>query len=166
VNDVARPTTSDKTAVRPFHVSIPEAELVEMRKRIKATRWPERETVIDESQGVKLSMMQDLARYWATDYDWRKVELRLNALQQFNTEIDGLDFHFIHARSKHQNALPLIVTHGWPGSIIERRERFRCFPRGDSVNAGLWFLSQADHPRLGPRAYRARLGHADEAPGI
>ena len=118
MNDVARQTTSDKTAVRPFHVSIPEAELVEMRKRIKATRWPERETVIDESQGVKLTMMQDLARYWATDYDWRKVEARLNALQQFNTEIDGLDFHFIHARSKHRNALPLIVTHGWPGSII------------------------------------------------
>ena len=118
MNDVARQTASDRTAVRPFHVSIPEAELVEMRKRITATRWPERETVTDESQGVKLSMMQDLARYWATDYDWRKVELRLNALRQFITEIDGIDVHFIHARSKHENALPLIVTHGWPGSII------------------------------------------------
>ena len=120
MNDVARQTASDKTAVRPFHVSIPEAELAEMRKRIKATRWPERETVTDESQGVKLAMMQDLARYWATDYDWRKVESRLNALQQFITEIDGLDVHFIHARSKHENALPLIVTHGWPGSIIHQ----------------------------------------------
>ncbi len=118
MNDVARQAATDTTAVRPFHVSIPEAELVEMRRRIKATRWPERETVTDESQGVKLSMMQDLARYWATDYDWRKVESRLNALQQFITEIDGLEIHFIHARSKHENALPLIVTHGWPGSII------------------------------------------------
>ena len=120
MNDVARQTASDKTSVRPFHVSIPEAELAEMRKRIKATRWPERETVTNESQGVKLAMMQDLARYWATDYDWRKVESRLNALQQFITEIDGLDVHFIHARSKHENALPLIVTHGWPGSIIHQ----------------------------------------------
>ena len=118
MNDVARQTASDKSAVRPFHVSIPEAELVEMRKRIKATRWPERETVTDDSQGVKLSIMQDLARYWATEYDWRKVEARLNALPNFLTEIDGLDIHFIHVRSKHKNALPLIVTHGWPGSII------------------------------------------------
>jgi pimeloyl-ACP methyl ester carboxylesterase len=118
MNDVAPWTAGDKSAIRPFHVSIPEAELVEMRKRIKATRWPERETVTDESQGVKLSMMQDLARYWATDYDWRKVESRLNALQQFITEIDGVEIHFVHARSKHENALPLIVTHGWPGSII------------------------------------------------
>ena len=102
MNDFARSTARDKTAVRPFHVSIPEAELAEMRKRIKATRWPERETVTDESQGVKLSMMQDLARYWASDYDWRKVESRLNALQQFITEIDGLEIHFIHARSKHE----------------------------------------------------------------
>jgi pimeloyl-ACP methyl ester carboxylesterase len=118
MNDVVPQTASDKTAVRPFHVSIPESELAEMRKRIKATRWPERETTTDESQGVKLAMMQDLARHWATDYDWRKVESRLNALQQFITEIDGLEIHFIHARSKHENALPLIVTHGWPGSII------------------------------------------------
>ncbi len=118
MDDAARQTDCDRTAVRPFHVSIPEAELAEMRKRIKATRWPERETIADESQGVKLAMIQDLARYWATDYDWRKVELRLNALQQFTTEIDGLEIHFIHARSKLENALPLIITHGWPGSII------------------------------------------------
>ena len=118
MNDAARQTDNDQTAVRPFHVNVPEAELTEMRRRIKATRWPERETITDESQGVRLAMMQDLARYWATDYDWRKVESRLNALPQFITEIDGLEIHFIHARSKHANALPLIVTHGWPGSII------------------------------------------------
>jgi pimeloyl-ACP methyl ester carboxylesterase len=118
MNDVDRGTRNEKTAIRPFHLSIPDAELGEMRKRIKATRWPERETVTDESQGVRLAMMQDLARSWATDYDWRKVESRLNALQQFVTEIDGLEIHFIHARSNHESALPLVVTHGWPGSIV------------------------------------------------
>jgi pimeloyl-ACP methyl ester carboxylesterase len=101
-------------------VNVPEAELTELRRRINATRWPERETVMDVSQGVQLATMQKLARYWATDYDWRKVEARLNALPQFITNIDGLDIHFIHVRSKHENALPLIVTHGWPGSIIEQ----------------------------------------------
>jgi Epoxide hydrolase N terminus len=109
---------SDRTAVYPFHVDVPEAELTELRRRIRATRWPERETVTDESQGVKLAMMQDLARYWETDYDWRKVEATLNAIPQFITNIDGLDIQFIHVRSKHQKALPLIVTHGWPYSII------------------------------------------------
>jgi pimeloyl-ACP methyl ester carboxylesterase len=109
---------SDKTAVHPFHVDVPEADLTELRRRISATRWPERETVTDESQGVKLAMMQDLARYWATDYDWRKVEATLNAIPQFITTIDGLDIHFIHVRSKHERALPLIITHGWPYSII------------------------------------------------
>ena len=118
MNQAGRLTANDKLPVRPFHVSIPDSELAEMRMRITATRWPDRETVTDESQGVKLAIMQDLARYWATDYDWRKVESRLNALQHFTTEIDGLEIHFIHARSKHGNALPLIVTHGWPGSII------------------------------------------------
>ena len=106
--------------IRPFHVNIPEAELIELRRRINATRWPEKETVTDQSQGVQLATMQKLARYWATDYNWRKVEAKLNALPQFITEIDGLDIHFIHVRSKHKNALPLIVTHGWPGSIIEQ----------------------------------------------
>jgi pimeloyl-ACP methyl ester carboxylesterase len=111
----------DKTAIRPFHVNnVPEAELTELRRRINATRWPERETVTDASQGVQLATIQKLARYWATDYDWRKCEAKLNALPQFMTEIDGLDIHFIHVRSKHENALPLIVTHGWPGSIIEQ----------------------------------------------
>jgi pimeloyl-ACP methyl ester carboxylesterase len=111
-------TTSD--AVRPFRVDVPDAVLADMRRRVVATRWPDRETVADHSQGVPLATMQDLARYWATDYDWRRVEARLNALPQFITEIDGLDIHFIHVRSKHDNALPLIVTHGWPGSIIEQ----------------------------------------------
>jgi pimeloyl-ACP methyl ester carboxylesterase len=112
--------TTDKNAIRPFHVRVPEEELSELRRRIKATKWPEREVVTDASQGVQLATMQKLARYWANDYDWRKVEAKLSALPQFLTEIDGLDIHFIHVRSKHENALPMIVTHGWPGSIIEQ----------------------------------------------
>jgi pimeloyl-ACP methyl ester carboxylesterase len=111
---------SDKNALRSFHVTVPEAELTELRRRILATRWPERETVTDATQGVQLATMQALARYWATEYDWRKIEAKLNAYPQFITEIDGLDIHFIHVRSKHEDALPLIVTHGWPGSIIEQ----------------------------------------------
>ena len=110
----------DKMAIRSFHVDVPETELNELRTRINATKWPERETVTDASQGVQLATIQKLARYWATDYDWRKCEARLNALPQFITEIDGLDLHFIHVRAKHDNALPLIVTHGWPGSVIEQ----------------------------------------------
>ena len=106
--------------IRPFNVNVPEEELTELRRRINATRWPERELVNDISQGVQLATIQKLARYWATDYDWRKVEAKLKALPQFITNIDGLDIHFIHVRSKHENALPLIVTHGWPGSIIEQ----------------------------------------------
>ncbi len=104
----------------PFRINVPEEALVDLRRRIAATRWPTKETVTDQSQGVQLAMMQELVRYWATDYDWRKVEAKLNALPQFITEIDGLDIHFIHVRSKHENAMPLIVTHGWPGSIIEQ----------------------------------------------
>jgi pimeloyl-ACP methyl ester carboxylesterase len=107
------------TAIRPFRVNVPEADFAELRRRIAATRWPEGEPVPDASQGVQLATMQKLARYWATDYDWRRFEARLNALPQFITEIDGLDIHFIHVRSKHANAMPLIVTHGWPGSIVE-----------------------------------------------
>ena len=116
----AQQTGSDKTAVRPFQVKVPEAELTELRRRINTARWPERETVADDSQGVPLAMIQELARYWAADYDWRRCEANLNALPQFMTEIDGLDIHFIHVRSGHDNALPLIVTHGWPGSVIEQ----------------------------------------------
>ena len=111
---------ADPNAVRPFQVNVPEAELTDLRRRIDATRWPERETVTDHSQGVPLATMQKLARYWATEYDWRKVEARLNAVPNFIIEIDDLDIHFIHVRSKHENALPLIVTHGWPGSVIEQ----------------------------------------------
>jgi pimeloyl-ACP methyl ester carboxylesterase len=118
--DFAKETGRDNTAVRPFRVGFSDAELNELRRRIKATRWPERETVTDDSQGVRLALMQALAQYWATDYDWRKCETRLNALPQFITEIDGLDIHFIHVRSRHEDAMPLIVTHGWPGSIIEQ----------------------------------------------
>src|SRR5229473_6624803 len=110
----------EATAIRPFRVNVPEADLTDLRRRISATRWPEQETVTDESQGVQLATLQKLAHYWATEYDWRRCEARLNALPQFITEIDGLDIHFIHVRSKHKNALPLIVTHGWPGSIIEQ----------------------------------------------
>lgn len=106
--------------IRPFRIDVPEEALIDLRRRINATRWPEQETVADESQGVQLAILRDLARYWATDYDWRKIEVKLNALPQFITEIDGLDIHFIHVRSKHEDALPLIVTHGWPGSIIEQ----------------------------------------------
>ncbi|MET0984711.1 MAG: epoxide hydrolase family protein [Steroidobacteraceae bacterium] len=121
MGNVAQHTGSDKTAIRPFQVGkVPETELAELRRRINATKWPERETVTDATQGVQLATVQALARYWATDYDWRKVEARMNALTHFITEIDGLDIHFVHVRSKHENALPLIVTHGWPGSIIEQ----------------------------------------------
>ena len=108
------------TTIRPFTVSFPDTDLTELRRRISATRWPERETVRDDSQGVPLATMQDLSRHWATDYDWRGCEARLNDLPNFITEIDGLDIHFIHVRSPHEDALPLIVTHGWPGSIIEQ----------------------------------------------
>src|SRR3954451_9058016 len=108
------------TTIRPFTVEIPEADLEDLRKRVAATRFPERETVEDESQGVPLALMQDLARYWATEYDWRKCEARLNAVPNFLTEIDGLDIHFIHVRSKDEDALPLVVCHGWPGSIVEQ----------------------------------------------
>ena len=120
MNHNVEQTAPDTTAIRPFHFSAPEAELTELRRRISATRWPERETVSDQSQGPQLATMQKLARYWETEYDWRKVEARLNALPNFITEIDGLDIHFIQVRSKHEKALPLIVTHGWPGSVIEQ----------------------------------------------
>jgi pimeloyl-ACP methyl ester carboxylesterase len=113
-------TVADDTAIRPFTFNAPEEELVELKRRIAATRWPERETVTDQMQGVQLATIQKLARYWATEYDWRRVEAKLNALPQFVTKIDGVDVHFIHVRSKEKNALPMIVTHGWPGSIIEQ----------------------------------------------
>jgi pimeloyl-ACP methyl ester carboxylesterase len=113
-------TVETATEIRPFQVDVPEDAIVELRRRIAATRWPEKETVADQSQGVPLAMIQELARYWATEYDWRTCEEKLNTLPQFTTEIDGLDIHFIHVRSEHEDALPLVVTHGWPGSIIEQ----------------------------------------------
>jgi pimeloyl-ACP methyl ester carboxylesterase len=111
---------SNNADVRPFKIGFPESDLADLRRRINATRWPEVETVADDSQGVRLALMQELARYWGTDYGWSQCEAKLNALPNFITEIDGLDIHFIHVRSQHQDALPLIVTHGWPGSIIEQ----------------------------------------------
>jgi pimeloyl-ACP methyl ester carboxylesterase len=115
-------TVETANEIRPFRVDIPEEELAELRRRIAAVRWPSRELVADRSQGVQLATIQELARYWATDYDWRKAEAKLNALPQFTTNIDGVDIHFIHVKSPHENALPLIMTHGWPGSVIELLE--------------------------------------------
>jgi pimeloyl-ACP methyl ester carboxylesterase len=114
--------TVTQAEVRPFHVDFPEEDLVDLRRRVAATRWPSRELVTDRSQGVQLATNQEVARYWTTDYDWRRCEARLNALPQFKTEIDGVDIHFIHVKSPHENALPLIITHGWPGSVIELLE--------------------------------------------
>jgi len=116
----ATASTGGPNGVRPFHINIPDADLADLRRRVLATRWPERETVMDASQGVQLATVQALISYWGSDYDWRRCEAKLNSLPQFTTEIDGLDIHFIHVRSKHKNALPIIITHGWPGSIIEQ----------------------------------------------
>ncbi len=113
---------SNQATVRPFRVEVPEEDLVELRRRIAATRWPSKELVADRSQGVQRATLQELARYWTTEYDWRKCEARLNALPQFTTQIDGVDIHFLHVKSPHENALPLIMTHGWPGSVIELLE--------------------------------------------
>jgi pimeloyl-ACP methyl ester carboxylesterase len=117
---IAPASAASDSAIRPFKVHAPEAALVDLRKRIAATRWPDKETVADPSQGVQLAKLQELVRYWGSGYNWRKVEAKLNALPQFTTNIDGLDVHFIHVRSRHPNALPVIITHGWPGSIIEQ----------------------------------------------
>src|SRR5262249_29927931 len=111
---------ADDTTVRPFKINVPEEQVVDLRRRIAATRWPDRETVADQSQGVQLAKLQELVSYWGTDYDWRKIEAKLNALPQFVTTIDGVDIHFIHVRSRHANALPVIISHGWPGSVIEQ----------------------------------------------
>ena len=155
---VTSENSAGATAIRPFTIpKVPEAELGALRARITATRWPDRETVTDDSQGVPLAMLQELARHWATDYDWRKCEAKLESLPHFMTEIDGLDIHFIHVRSSHENALPLIVTHGWPGSVIEQLKiidpltnptaygasRLGRIPPGDPVLAGLWVFRQA-----------------------
>ena len=171
---------TEDPSIRPFRINVPDQALADLRRRILATQWPEKETVTDQSQGVPLAMTQELARYWATDYDWRKVEAKLNALPQFTTTIDGLDIHFIHVRSKEKNALP---AHHQPrmarldhraieahrptdqshGTWGERSRRIRC---GDSVDAGLRVFRQADEHRLGPRAHGPSLGRADEAPRL
>jgi Epoxide hydrolase N terminus len=170
-------TSPDATAIRPFTVEIPEADLEDLRARIAATRFPEKETVADDSQGVPLALMQDLARYWATEYDWRKCEARLNAVPNFVTEIDGLDIHFIHVRSKHEDALPLVVCHGWPGSIVEQLKIIGPLtdPTAHGATAsdafhvvvpsmpGYGFSAKADQYRLGSRAHREGLRRADEA---
>ena len=172
--------SADTAAIRPFQVHVPEAELTELRRRINNTKWPERETVTDATQGVQLATTQALARYWGTEYDWRKCEARLNALPQFITEIDGLDIHFIHVRSKHENALPLIVTHGWPGSITEQLKIIDPLtnPTAHGGNAsdafdlvipsmpGYGFSGKPATTRLGPRPHCTCLDRADEAPGI
>jgi Epoxide hydrolase N terminus len=173
-------TVETAVEVRPFHVDIPDEALEDLRRRIEATNWPERETVADQSQGVPLAMIQKLARYWMTDYDWRICEAKLNALPQFSTEIDGLHIHFIHVRSQHEDALPMIVNHGWPGSIIEQlkiidRLTDPTAHGGREEDAfhvvipsmpGYGVLGEADEHRLGPRADGPCLGGADEPPRV
>ena len=169
-----------EATIRPFQIEVPEEQLADLRRRIAATRWPTKELVADRSQGVQLATLQALARYWTTEYDWRRCEARLNALPQFTTEIDGVEIHFIHVRSRHENALPLIMTHGWPGSVIELLEtvgpltdptahggtpRGR-IPPGAAVLARLRLLRRADRARLGVRPHRTRVGGADGPPRL
>ena len=172
--------TTKAEAIRPFTFHAPQAELDELRRRIKATKWPERETVNDATQGVQLATIQKLARYWGTDHDWRKVEWRLNALPQSITNIDGLDIHFIHVRSKIPNALPLIVTHGWPGSIIEQLKIIDPLtnPTAHGASAsdafdivipslpGYGFSGKPTTAGWDVPAHRPHVGFADEAPWI
>ena len=164
--------------IREFTIDVPEDQLADLRSRINATKWPDRE--VDASQGVQLETIQALAGYWGTDYDWRKFEERFAALPHFITEIDGVDIHFIHVRSEHEDALPLIVTHGWPGSTVEQlkiidpltnptehgAERSGRLRSRDSVAAGPRVLGEADRDRLGPHSHRPRVGRADEPPRI
>ena len=165
---------SSETEIRPFRVDMPDEAIADLRRRIAATRWPTQELVADRSQGVQLATIQELARYWATDYDWRACEAKLNALPQFKTEIDGVDIHFIHVKSPHENALPLIITHGWPGSVIELLEvvgpltdptahggtrRGRVRPRA-AVPARLRLLRRAGRGRLERRPHRAAPGRS------
>ena len=167
-------------AIRPFQFNAPEADLADLRKRITATKWPERERSPTQRKACSWRRCRALAQYWATEYDWRKCEAKINALPNFITEIDGLDIHFIHVRSKHDNALPMIVTHGWPGSIIEQmkiidpltesdrawRDRGRCLPSRDSVAAGLRLLRQADEAGMEPRQHRESVGDAHATPRL
>ncbi len=168
------------STLRPISVHFPDADLADLRRRVVATRWPEKETVNDTTQGVRLATMQALAQYWANDYDWRRCEAQLNALPQFVTEIDGLDIHFIHVRSKHANALPVIITHGWPGSIIEQLKVIAPLTDptahgGTAAEAfdvvipslpGHGFSGKPTATGWDPTADRARLERADAAPGL
>ena len=172
--------SADATAIRPFTIDIPDADLDDLRARIAATRWPEKEGVDDASQGVQLATIQAVARYWETEHDWRKCEAKLNSVPNFITEIDGLDIHFVHVRSKHEDALPLVVCHGWPGSVIEQLKIVDLLTDptahgGDAEDAfhlvipndaGLRVLGQAVHDRVGPDPHGARLRRADEAPRL
>ena len=156
----------------PFKCAIPQKEVDELRRRVRATRWPDKETVSDRSQGAQLQRLKPLVEYWGTDYDWRKAEAKLNALPQFMTEIDGLDIQFMHVRSPHPNAMPLIMTHGWPGSVLEllkidrsahrshgpRRPRRGRLPPRPADDARLRLLRQADGHRLGSRPHRRARG--------
>ena len=168
------------SAIRSFQVAFAEEALDDLRRRLAATRWPSRELVDDRSQGVQLATMQALCRYWASEYDMRRAEARLNGLPQFTTEIDGVDIHFVHVRSRHEDALPLIMTHGWPGSVIELlglgrpadgsdRARGQCrgrLPPGAAVTSRLWVLRGADRGGLGPRPRRSGVGGADAPPRL
>ena len=170
-------TIETATEIRPFQVEVPEEELADLRRRIAATRWPSKELVDDRSQGVQLATMQELARYWTKEYDWRKAEAKLNALPQFTTEIDGIEIHFIHVKSEHEDALPLIMTHGWPGSVIELLETIGPLTDptahgGSAEDAfdlvlpsvpGYGFSGRADRARLVGRPRRAGLAGADAA---
>jgi hypothetical protein len=152
-------TIENQTEIRPFHVDVPDEELADPRRRTAATRWPERETVADGSQGVRLATMQELMRYWGTEYDFRRFEERLNALPQFITEIDGLDIHFIHVRSPHENALPLIITHGWPRSVVEMLNVVGPLSDptahgGDAETRSMWWSRRC--PATGSRGNRRR----------
>ncbi len=174
---------STTVEIRPFHVDVPQEELDDLRRRIGATRFADEETVRDQSQGVQSATIRELARYWATEYDWRTCEARLNALPQFVTEIDGLNIHFIHVRSKHDDALPLIVTHGWPGSVIEQLKIIEPLTDptahgGDAADAfhlvipsmpGYGFSGKPQNTGWNTdRIARAwdTVGHVDEAPGL
>ena len=171
---------NNDTAIRPFRVNVPKADLVDLKRRLTATRWPDKETVADQSQGVQLAKLQELVRYWGTDYDWRKAEAKLNALPQFMTTIDGVDIHFIHVRSRHPNALPLIITHGWPGSVFEQIKLIgpltdpnkyggRAEDAFDVVIPslpGFGFSERADRGGLGAGAHRQRVGRPHEAAGV
>ena len=172
--------TNERTAIRPFPFNAPEAELIELRRRINATKWPERETVTDDRKACSSRRCRSSRATGRTEYDWRKIEAKLKALPQFITEIDGLDIHFIHVRSKHENALPIIVTHGWPGSIIEQMKIIDPLTNptahgGSASDAfhvvipsmpGYGFSGKPTTHRLGSRPHRPCLGHADEAPRL